>query len=119
MAPRDQVLERDVVRLAGATDSWNVAGESYRQALAAVDGDPIATGELNARLGAILDANVGDREASLACYQVVVSLEPANHPAVSAVTRLASGLSRWADATRSVVGYTRIRDRIDPALSRL
>ncbi|MBT8494871.1 MAG: hypothetical protein KJO07_17575, partial [Deltaproteobacteria bacterium] len=116
MAPRDQVLERDVVRLAEATDSWDVAVEAYRQALAAVDGDPIATGELNARLAEILDDSVGDREAALACYQVVISLEPANHPAVSATARLAAGLSRWAEATSTVVRYTKIRDRIDPAL---
>jgi len=116
LAPRDQVLERDMVRLAEDTGTWDVAVASYRAALEAVAGNDNAVGELNGRLAAILDERVGDASEALACYQLVASLEPANHPAVSAITRLAAGLGRWADAARTVVRYTRVRDRIDPAL---
>ena len=125
LAPRDQGLERNMLRLAEQTGSWQLAAEAYEQALAALAGEPGGAGDpadvheaarLRQALAEILETRLDRGEDAHAAFMAVLGAQPGNLAAVGAAVRLGTRQGRWDEVAAAFIGHVRESNRIDTAL---
>ena len=116
LAPRDGVIEGQIVTLARSTGDFATASAAYAAAIAALADDPHEAARLRLAHADILDGNLADDAGALAAFVAAAATQPGNLRAVQGVVRLAPRLARWDDAAIAVLGYTEARDRSDNAL---
>src|SRR6185295_3027385 len=119
LAPRDQLIENQIVSLAKSTGAHATAAAAYERAIAALDGSP--GGEREAarlRMGYadIVADHLDDRPRAADAYAQVAVVEPGNRRAVHAFASLGAQLGRWDDAATAVVRYCGVRETFDDEL---
>ena len=122
LAPRDQLIENQIVALAKTTGDWATAATAYELAIAAIEASAGASGDAReaARLrmayADIITEHRNDPERAADAYAQVVHVEPGNRRAVHAFARLGAQLGRWDDAAAAVVRYCGVREAFDDEL---
>lgn len=120
LAPRDQILEGQMARLAAVTGHWQWAVDAYEQAIAALapDGDAAAheVARLRLAMAKVLDTHLKRSEDAYAAFLAVAAVQPGNADAVGAVVRLGTRLGRWDEVAPALLGLVRESNRIDPTL---
>ena len=107
LAPGDAHVGAEIARLAEAANGWSGLVESYRDAIdGPARGDAELVASLRARMGAVLDARLGDARGALAAYLLVVE-STADRDAACAAVRVAGKLGEWEPAARVVVDLAR------------
>lgn len=116
LAPKDQVLESNLGRLAGVTGSWGTAAQAYREAAGALMDDPHEVARLRCEHGKILELRLACAEEAHDAFFMVLGIEPGNLAAVQAVVRLGSRLGRWEEVATALLSYIRTRNQVEPTL---
>ena len=116
LAPRDGLIEGQLLDLARTTGQWTVASEGLAAAIRALSDDPQEAARLHMIHAQILEDELGDQATALDGWRTVATTQPGNLKAVQGVARLAPKLGRWADAAAAVLGYYAARDRFDEEL---
>lgn len=124
LSPRDQGLERNMVRLAEQTGSWQLTAEAYEQALAALagagDGADVAdiheAARLRQALAEVLETRLNRAEDAHTAFMAVLGVQPGNLTAVSAAVRLGTRQGRWDEVAAAFIGHVRESNRIDSLL---
>ncbi len=119
LAPRDQLVENQIVSLAQATGDWITAGAAYDAAITALGNDAASARErarLEMAFADILSDHLNDAPHAADAYGKVAALEPGNRKAVHAFAMLGTQLGRWADAVTVVIKHAQIREAFDDEL---
>jgi len=116
LAPRDGVIEGQIVDLAGRTGDWATSSRAYAGAIAALADDTQEAARLRLGHAEILETQLGDDAGALDAYVAIAGVEPGNAVSTRAVVRLAPRLGRWDDAARIALAYMTARDRYDDRL---
>jgi tetratricopeptide (TPR) repeat protein len=116
LAPKDRVLEGNMVRLAQATGQWEAAAEAYELAAQALPNDPFEAARLRFSRGEILESRLDRSADAYAAFLTVLEAEPANQRAARAVVRLGTRLGHWDEVIRALTWHVRAIDHIEPAL---
>jgi len=114
LSPTDRSIEREVRRLAEATQEWNVAVEAYRDAIA--NSDATLAAQLRSEQGGILEYQLADLPAALESYLPVLAVHPDVLEAADAVVRVAAQIGRWDAAADALVASARARNEVDGQL---
>lgn len=115
LAPKDRVLEGQMVKLAEATGQWEAVADAYGSAAVALPDDPFEAARLRFSRGEILESRLERTDDAYAAFAIVLYAEPANARAARAVVRLGTRLRRWDEVARALIRHAREVDRIDPA----
>ena len=119
LAPRDQLVENQIVSLAQSTGDWITAGAAYDSAIQALGSDVASTRErarLELAFADLLDEHLTDHANAADAYAKVAALEPGNRRAVHAFARLGTQLGRWPEAASIVVKHAQNREAFDDEL---
>lgn len=116
LAPKDRVLEANMVRLAESTGNWDGAEVAYEQAAQALTDDPFEAARLRFSRGEILENRLERTEDAYAAFLAVHRAEPGNARAIAAVLRLGTSLGHWDEIAAAFVRHVREVDRIDAEL---
>jgi tetratricopeptide (TPR) repeat protein len=118
LAPRDQLIEHQVVSLAKSTGDYATAATAYAQAIGAIDatGDAREAARLRMAYGDILADHLNDRAQAGDAYAQVAQVEPGNRRVVLAFASLGAQLGRWDDAAQVIVRYASVREGFDDEL---
>ncbi|MCG8556457.1 MAG: tetratricopeptide repeat protein [Proteobacteria bacterium] len=114
--PRNEALEAEVERLASSTGNWSLAAAAYRGALERAEPQSARLAHLRFREGSILELRLEQPEAALEAYEVAAGVAPERVDVSLSLVRVASGLGRWAVASRAIVCSARDLGRIEPSL---
>lgn len=101
IVPQDERVQRELARLAEASDGWQALVDSYRRVVAGLDDGALAA-RMWSTIGTTLEVRLLDLEGALESYLHVVSLAPDQTSACAAV-RTAGNLGRWDQGARVVV----------------
>jgi Tfp pilus assembly protein PilF len=116
IAPGDEGVERDAIRLAERALAWDRLVAAYREAIdGAASGQPALVARLRASAGATLETRLGDGRGALTEYLQVVR-DTADVAAGCAALRVAGTLGEWDVAARVVVDVTRAHGSASPEL---
>lgn len=117
LAPKDRVLETQIVKLAAAVDAWPAAATAYEQAASALaEQDPHEACRLRFEQGKILEGPLDSAEAAHTAFFNVTGMEPGNIAAVRAVVRNGTRLGKWDETAIAVMAYIADREKIDMSL---
>jgi tetratricopeptide (TPR) repeat protein len=122
LAPRDQLIENQIVSLAKATGDYATAARAYERAIDALDavtpsgGDAREAARLRVAYADIVAERLNDRPRAGDAYAQVCAIEPGNRRAVHSFASLGAQLARWNDATAAVVRYCGVREAFDDEL---
>ncbi|MGN6104620.1 MAG: hypothetical protein ACTHU0_05925, partial [Kofleriaceae bacterium] len=119
LAPRDQLIENQILSLANSTGDHATAAAAYAQAIQAIDAagdDPREAARLRLGYADLLSEHLDDRATAADAYAQVAAVEPGNRRAVHAFAGLGAQLSRWNDAASIVVRYAGLREAFDDEL---
>lgn len=117
LAPRDQLIENQIVSLAKSTGDYATAAAAYEQAIAALDaGDAREAARLRMAYADIVAEHLEDRPRAAEAYAQVALVEPGNRRAVHAFASLGAQLAQWDDAAGCVVRYCGVRETFDDEL---
>ncbi|TMQ15853.1 MAG: hypothetical protein E6J91_12755, partial [Deltaproteobacteria bacterium] len=117
LAPRDQLIENQLVSLAKTTGDHATAATAYEAAIGALDdGDGREAARLRMAYADIVVDHLGDRARAAEAYAQVAAVEPGNRKAVQAFASLGTQLGRWDDAAGAVVRYCGVRETFDDEL---
>jgi len=119
LAPRDQLIEHQIVSLAKTTGDYATAAAAYEQAIAAIDatGDDVReAARLRMAYADIVAEHLNDRVRAGDAYAKVAAVEPGNRRAAQAFARLGAQLGRWDEAATVVVRYCGVREAFDDEL---
>lgn len=113
---REPEIERELLRLAEATDGWAECAEGYSDAIESCS-DATRKAELLYSHGTILERRIHDLPGALASYARVVELQPENVAAAVALARVAGLSGRWEIAADALVGHAMATSAIDARLA--
>ena len=116
IAPKDRGLEGHVLRLAAATDNWEIAAQAFHAAAEAVGDDPHEVAHLRFELGHILEERLQRQPEAHLSFLNVLGIQPGHLAAVQALTRIGTQLGRWDDVALGLLGYVREANVIEPSL---
>ncbi|HEX4423645.1 MAG TPA: hypothetical protein VH165_37300, partial [Kofleriaceae bacterium] len=118
LAPRDQLIEHQIVSLAKTTGDYATAAAAYARAIDAIDvtGDTREAARLRMAYADILADHLNDRPRAGDAYAQVAAVEPANRRVVLSFASLGAQLGRWDDAAAVVVRYCGVREAFDDEL---
>ena len=119
LAPRDQLVENQIVSLAQTTGDWITAGAAYDAAIQAIGTDASSARErarLELSFADLLAEHLGDAPNAAEAYAKVAALEPHNRRAVHAFARLGSELGKWSEAASVVIKHAQVREAFDDEL---
>jgi predicted Zn-dependent protease len=116
IAPGDEGVEREAVRLAEAAVAWERLVDTYREAIdGAASGDRALVARLRTNAGATLETRLDDARGALAAYLQVVQ-DTSDVGAGCAALRVAGRLAEWDVAARVVVDVARAGEAASPEL---
>jgi tetratricopeptide (TPR) repeat protein len=124
LAPRDQLIEHQIVSLAKTTGDYATAAATYERALDAIDpadaraqgSDAREAARLRMAYADIVAERLGDRTRAADAYGLVAAVEPGNRRAVHSFASLGAQLGRWDEASVAVVRYCGVRESFDDEL---
>ncbi|HEX2689515.1 MAG TPA: hypothetical protein VHN14_22995, partial [Kofleriaceae bacterium] len=119
LAPRDQLIEHQIVSLAKTTGDWTTAATTYERAIDALSahgGDAREVARLRMAYADIVAEHLSDRARAGDAYAQVAQVEPGNRRAVQSFASLGAHLGRWDDAAAAVVRYCGVREAFDDEL---
>ncbi|MCP4599895.1 MAG: hypothetical protein GY847_05025 [Proteobacteria bacterium] len=120
IAPTDAVIERDLMRLAEATDKWEDAAKAYSETARVVSDLPARMTELRFTEGHILENKLNDLEGALAAYSAVAECDPSSTRALHSLVRVASRSGRWEKAVQSAIASASACERFEtPVIEQL
>ncbi|MCG8419297.1 MAG: hypothetical protein MJE77_15295 [Proteobacteria bacterium] len=116
LAPKDRVLEADLVRLAEVADDWSAAERGYREAAERTTDDLHEVARLRLEQGKILSVRL-DREAEAhEAFMAVLGIEPGNLIAAQGVVRIGTRLGHWDQVATAVLAFIHERNSIEDSL---
>ena len=116
LAPRDGLIEDQIVRLAGETKDYETASKAFGAAIAALADSPREAARLRVIHGEILADRLGDKAGGLAARVAAAAAEPADRRAVIGIVALAPARGEWAPAARALVAHFAAKERVDDDL---
>lgn len=116
LAPRDQLIENQIVSLAKATGDYGIAARAYAAAIEQLPGDPREAARLRLAFADLVGDHLGERAQAADAYAQVAAVEPGNRRAVLAFAGLGAGLGRWDDAAAIVIRHAGVREAFDDEL---
>jgi tetratricopeptide (TPR) repeat protein len=116
LAPSRLDLRSALVRLAAASDSWDVALEALAGAAAGLAGEPEAAAELRRQQAAIAEEHLADWEKAFDAHLAASELVPDDIVELANVVRSAARAGRWDAAGKAVVSHARLIGRSDKRL---
>ena len=116
LAPRDGMIEAQLLDLARDTRDWATASKGLADAIANLGDDPHEAARLHLVHADLLEQQLADAAAALSGFRTAATTQPGNARAVQGVIRLAPALGRWDDAARVALAYFAARDRFDEEL---
>ncbi|MBA3463683.1 MAG: hypothetical protein H0T46_27240, partial [Deltaproteobacteria bacterium] len=116
LAPRDQLIENQLVSLAKSTGDYLTAAFAYREAIDALGGDAREAARLRLAYADMVSDHLSDPPGAADAYAQVAAVEPGNRRAIHAFASIGSGLGRWDDAASVVVRHTGVREAFDDEL---
>ena len=116
LAPRDQLVEHQLVALAKSTGDYATAAAAYRHAIAALGDDAREAARLRLAFADLAIDHLGDAAAGADAYAQVAEVEPGNRRAAQAFATLGAQLGRWGAAAATVVRYCGTREAFDDEL---
>jgi golgin subfamily B member 1 len=116
IAPHNEGVEREAVRLAGSAGAWQRLVDAYREAIeGAARSDRELVARLRANAGATLETRLDDPGGALEAYLQVVG-DTSDVGAGCAALRVAGRLDRWDVAAGVVVDVARAHGAASPEL---
>jgi hypothetical protein len=114
----DRGLERDLVRLAEATDDYLAAADAYAAAASASAsaGDGHRAAELRLSEARIAEHRLSDHTRSLAAYKAVLAALPGEPDAVRGAIRSAAVVGDFSAVAQALIGQIVADQKIDPSL---
>jgi len=116
LAPRDQLIENQLVSLAKSTGDYTTAAFAYQEAITALGDDVREAARLRLAYADIVADHLDDPPAAADAYAQVASIEPGNRRAVRAFASLGTQLGRWDEAASVVIRYAGVREAFDDEL---
>ncbi|MBX3155744.1 MAG: hypothetical protein KF773_07080 [Deltaproteobacteria bacterium] len=116
LAPRDQLIENQIVSLAKATGDYATAAAAYQQAIDALGTDQREAARVRLAYADLVGDHLGDQPRAADAYGQVAAVEPGNRRAVLAFAGLAPHLERWDEAAVAVVRHCGMREAFDDEL---
>ncbi|HEU4727785.1 MAG TPA: hypothetical protein VFT22_07855, partial [Kofleriaceae bacterium] len=116
LAPRDQLIEHQVVSLAKTTGDYAAAADAYERAIDALVGEPREAARLRMAYADIVAEHLHDRPRAAEAYAPVAAVEPGNRRAAQSFASLGGQLGRWDDAATVIVRYCGVREAFDDEL---
>jgi tetratricopeptide (TPR) repeat protein len=116
LAPRDLLIENQILSLAKSTGDYATAASAYAKAIDALGSDPREAARLRLAYADLVSDNLGERAPAADAYAQVATVEPGNRRAVYAFTSLGAQLGRWEDAASILVRYCGMREAFDDEL---
>lgn len=95
VAPHDPVVLDELARTLESAGRWQELSEVLQARIARLTDTHERVG-LNLRLGALFETVLGNDDAAIECYKVVLSIAPTNLAAVSGVGKLSAKKKDWA-----------------------
>jgi len=115
LAPRDGVMEGQLLALADRTGHHAAAAEALARAIAALADDPDEAARLRVVRAGVLEERLGDRAAAAAEFRAVHAHDPRQVVATAGVLRLAPAAGAWAEAGATLLRYSAAKERLDLA----
>ncbi len=116
LAPRDGVMEGQLLDLAARTERLAVADRALAAAIAALADDPGEAARLRLVRAELLETRLRDASGALDEYLTVFRHDRARQAAAAGVVRLATEAGRWDDAATALTGYAAAKERLDDGL---
>jgi len=116
LAPRDQLIENQIVSLAKTTGDHATAATAYAHAIDALGGDAREAARLRMAYADIVAEHLDDRARAADAYAQVAGVEPGNRRAVYSFAGLGAQLGRWDEAAIVIVRYCGVREAFDDEL---
>lgn len=116
LAPRDQLIELQLVSLARDVNDYATLSAAYAGAIAALGDDKQEAARLRLAYADLAANQLNDLEQAARAYEQVVDAEPGNRRAVHAFTRVGSRLARWKNVATAIVCYAQAREGFDDEL---
>jgi tetratricopeptide (TPR) repeat protein len=116
LAPRDQLIENQLVSLAKSTGDFTTLGIAYLEAIAALGNDVREAARIRFAYADLAAERLGDKGSAANAYEQVVQVEPGNRRAVQSFATLGGELGTWDGITEAVVRYTGAREAFDDEL---
>nr|HEX4316875.1 hypothetical protein [Kofleriaceae bacterium] len=119
LAPRDQLIENQIVSLGQSTGDYATVATAYHAAITALGTDKSDAREaarLRLAYADIVADKLRDQARAAEAYEQVVAAEPGNRRAVQAFANLGTSLGMWEDAASAVVRHAGVREAFDDEL---
>ncbi len=116
LAPRDQLIELQLVSVARSVNDYATLGIAYLGAIAALGDDKQEAARLRLAYADLAANQLGEPEQAARAYHHVTDVEPGNQRAVHALTRLGSRLGLWRQVATAIVRYAQVREGFDDEL---
>src|SRR5688572_27978314 len=113
LAPRDLLIENQILSLAKTTGDYATAASAYARAIDELDAEPREGARLRLAYADLVADHLGERAPAADAYAQVAAVEPGNRRAVYAFASLGAQLGRWDDAASILVRYCGIREAFD------
>lgn len=116
LAPRDGVMEGQVLALAARTNGHGAAAAAIASAVTALADDPNEAARLRMVRAGVLERHLDDHAGALA-ELAAVHLHDAGHAdAVGGIVRLGPSRGQWTEAAAALVRHAVAKERLDDAL---
>ena len=116
LAPRDQLIELQLVSVARQVNDYATLGIAYLGAIAALGDDKQEAARLRLAYADVAANQLNEPEQAARAYEQVADAEPGNRRAVHALTRLGSRLAMWRSVAMAIVRYAAAREGFDDEL---
>lgn len=117
LAPRDQLIENQIVSLGTQTGDHATVAKAYEEAIAALGAqDAREAARLRFAYANIVHDHLRDVTRAATAFEQVASVEPGNRRAVHSFAGLGTSLGMWEDAASTVVRYASVREAFDDEL---
>jgi tetratricopeptide (TPR) repeat protein/Tfp pilus assembly protein PilF len=116
LAPRDGVMEGQVLALAERTGNFAAAADALARAIDALGDDRDEAARLRVARAGVLEEKCGDPAGALAEYRLVHAHDARQVVAATGVIRLAPAAGGWSEAAMTLGRYAVAKERLDEAL---
>ncbi|HEY0253710.1 MAG TPA: hypothetical protein VGC41_19400, partial [Kofleriaceae bacterium] len=113
LAPRDQLIENQLVSLARSVNDYTTLGIAYIEAIAALGEHPREAARLRLAYADLAADRLNDAAQAADAYRQVAEIEPGNRRAVQALATLGSRQGQWDAVASAIVRYAGVREAFD------
>ena len=116
LAPRDGVMEGQLLALAERTGNHAAAAAALASAIAALADDPDEASRLRMVRAGVLERQLGDAAGALAELAAVHARAPGHADAVAGLVRLGPARGQWSETAAAVIRHAAAKERLDERL---